>query len=68
MGDGERCNELYDKQDDEDFGKNAYHLSSLRNPPYYGATLGGTLLTALDGVRIDKDIRALFTGSLAVVR
>lgn len=55
----ERYNELFDKQDDEDFGKNAYHLSSLRNPPYYGATLGGTLLTTIDGIRIDKDMRAL---------
>lgn len=55
----ERYNELYDNQHDEDFGKDAYHLSSLRNPPYYGATLGGTLLTTLDGIRIDKDMRAL---------
>ena len=55
----ERYNELFDKQVDEDFGKNAYHLSSLRNPPYYGATLGGTLLTTIDGIRIDKDMRAL---------
>lgn len=55
----ERYNELYDMQRDEDFGKDAYHLSSLRNPPYYGATLGGTLLTTIDGIRIDKDMHAL---------
>ncbi|NPD31183.1 FAD-binding protein [Eggerthellaceae bacterium zg-1084] len=55
----ERYNELYDKGEDEDFFKEGYRLSELRTPPFYGATLGGTLLTTLDGVRINGDCQAL---------
>ena len=55
----ERYNELYDLQEDEDFGKEAYRLSELRNPPYYAAWVGGTLLTTIDGIRINADCQAL---------
>ena len=55
----ERYNELYDKQVDEDFGKEAFRLSELRTPPYYGAKLGGLLLCTLDGIVIDEQFRAL---------
>ena len=54
-----RYNELYDAQDDTDFGKEAYRLSAIRQAPFYGATLGGTLLTTIDGIRIDEHCRAL---------
>ena len=57
----ERYNELYDMQQDVDFGKEAYRLSELRTPPFFGATLGGTLLTTIDGVRINADCQALGT-------
>lgn len=57
----ERYNELFDAQEDPDFGKEAYRLSELRTPPFYGATLGGTLLTTIDGIRINKDCQALDT-------
>ena len=36
----ERYNELYDKQNDEDFGKPAYRLSAIRTAPFYGCWLG----------------------------
>ena len=55
----ERYNELFDAQEDSDFGKEAYRLSELRTPPFFGATLGGTLLTTIDGIRINKDCQAL---------
>lgn len=55
----ERYNELFDAQEDPDFGKEAYRLSELRTPPFFGATLGGTLLTTIDGIRINKDCQAL---------
>ena len=42
-----------------DFGKEAYRLAELRTPPVFGATLGGTLLTTIDGVRINADCQAL---------
>ena len=32
---------------------------ALRTPPFFGATLGGTLLTTIDGIRINKDCQAL---------
>jgi hypothetical protein len=54
-----RYNELYEKQVDEDYGKEPYRLSALNTPPYYGAILGGSLLTTLDGVRINKDMQVL---------
>lgn len=57
----DRYNELYDMQEDPDFGKEAYRLSALRQAPFYGATLGGTLLTTIDGIRINKDCQALDT-------
>lgn len=57
----DRYNELFDAQEDPDFGKEAYRLSELRTPPFYGATLGGTLLTTIDGVRINKDCQAIDT-------
>ena len=57
----ERYNELFDNQEDVDFGKEAYRLSELRTPPFFGATLGGTLLTTIDGVRINADCQALNT-------
>ena len=43
----ERYNELYDKQNDEDFGKPAYRLSAIRTAPFYGCWLGASLLTFL---------------------
>ena len=55
----ERYNELFDAQDDPDFGKEAYRLSALRTPPFFGATLGGTLLTTIDGIRINHECQAL---------
>ena len=57
----ERYNELYDNQEDVDFGKEPYRLSELRTPPFFGATLGGTLLTTIDGIRINADCQALNT-------
>jgi hypothetical protein len=53
----ERYNELYDKQDDEDFGKPAYRLSSLRTAPYYGYWLGACLLTTEQGILCDAKAR-----------
>ena len=55
----ERYNELYEAQDDEDFGKEAYRLSSISTPPFYGMWFGGTLLTTLDGLQIDEEMHVL---------
>ena len=62
----ERYNALYDAQKDEDFGKEAYRLSAIRQPPFYGGWFGGNLLTTLDGLRIDGDCRVLDAGNKAI--
>lgn len=59
LAQAEHYNEMYDAQKDDQFGKEAYRLSELRTPPFYGAWFGGSLLTTLQGVRIDKDMRVL---------
>lgn len=55
----DRYNELYDKGADEDMGKESYRLSEIRTAPFYGTWFGGSLLTTLDGVRINKDTQVL---------
>ena len=55
----ERYNELYDNQEDADFFKEPYRLSQIREAPFYAASVGGRLLTSLDGIRINADCQAL---------
>ena len=55
----ERYNELYDKQEDEDFGKPAYRLSAIRTAPFYGCWLGASLLTTEQGIAINEKGQAL---------
>ena len=54
----ERYNELYDAQNDEDFGKEAFRLSAVRTPPFYLARMGGVVLCTLDGIKVDADTMA----------
>jgi hypothetical protein len=58
----DRYNDLFDAQEDTDFGKAAYRLSSLREAPYYGFWTGACLLTTEQGILcnekaqvVDKD-------------
>ena len=55
----ERYNELYDKQNDEDFGKPSYRLSAIRTAPFYGCWLGASLLTTEQGIAINEKGQAL---------
>ena len=55
----EHYNELFDAQEDSDYGKEAYRLSALRTPPFYGCWFGGSLLTTLDGLRINASMQVL---------
>lgn len=56
-----RYNELDDLGVDEDFGKPAYRLSHIVEPPFYGAMMMGNLLCTLDGLRINVDMQVLDT-------
>ena len=58
-----RYNELYDKQNDEDFGKPAYRLSAIRTAPFYGCWLGASLLTTEQGIAINEKGQALDTNN-----
>ncbi len=62
----ERYNELYDMQCDEDFGKPAYRLSELRNPPFYAFWMGGCLLTTEQGILINEKAQAVNEANDAV--
>jgi succinate dehydrogenase/fumarate reductase flavoprotein subunit len=61
LAQAEKCNEMYDAQEDDEFGKEAYRLSALRQPPYFGAWYGASFLTTVDGLRIDENMRVLDT-------
>jgi hypothetical protein len=54
-----RYNELYDRQCDEDFGKEPQRLSEIRKPPFYGVRACAFLLGTLGGIRIDENMNAL---------
>lgn len=55
----ERYNELYDKQNDEDFGKMPVRLSAIRTAPFYGSWLGASLLTTEQGISINEKTQAV---------
>ena len=59
----ERYNELYDAQNDEDFGKPAYRLSAIKTAPFYGCWLGASLLTTEQGIAINDKCQALDTNN-----
>jgi hypothetical protein len=54
-----RYNELADKGTDDDFFKDTYRLMPLKAAPYYGIRLCGMMLTTLDGIKIDTQMRPL---------
>ena len=55
----DRYNELYDNQNDVDFGKSAYRLSAIRKAPFYGCWLGASLLCTEQGIAINEKGQAL---------
>ena len=55
----DRYNELYDNQNDVDFGKPAYRLSAIRQAPFSGCWLGASLLCTEQGIAINEKGQAL---------
>lgn len=55
----ERYNMLAASGNDTDFGKSAYRLSSVDQPPYYAARMAGALLVTIHGVITDTNSQPL---------
>ena len=55
----DKYNGFYDAQEDADFGKEAYRLSELRTPPFFGGWYGASFLTTVDGLRIDENMQVI---------
>lgn len=55
----EKNNTFFDNQVDEEFGKEAYRLSEIRTAPFYGVWYGGSLLTTVDGLKINENMQVL---------
>lgn len=55
-----RQNENFDSQSDPDFGKEAFRLSELRTPPFYGTVKScGLTLCTLDGIVVNDKLQPL---------
>ncbi|HPS40972.1 MAG TPA: FAD-dependent oxidoreductase [Anaerolineaceae bacterium] len=54
-----RYNELAKAGEDQDFFKDSYRFLPLEKPPYYGIRLTGMILSTMDGIRIDTQMRPL---------
>lgn len=54
-----RYNQFAGAGKDEDFGKPVTDLLALNTPPFYGATIGGWVLTTMDGLHINTDMQVL---------
>ena len=57
----ERYNELTAAGEDVDFGKPAYRLSAVDEPPFYAARIAGALLVTIHGVITDTNSQPLRT-------
>lgn len=55
----EKYNQMFANQKDDDFGKEAYRLSAIKDAPFYGYWSGGLLLTTLDGLSINENMQVL---------
>ena len=55
----ERYNELVAAGEDVDFGKPAYRLSAVDEPPFYAARIAGELLVTIHGVITNADSQPL---------
>ncbi len=57
----ERYNGLVEAGEDTDFGKPAYRMSDVAEPPFYAARIAGALLVTTHGIITDTKSRALRT-------
>ena len=61
-----RYNELWDAQEDADFGKKAFRLSAIVQPPYTAVHLAGWLLCTLGGVTVNTSLQPLREDGTAI--
>ena len=54
-------NELAAAGEDTDYGKEAFRLTPVDTPPFYGVKTVGAVLCTMDGIVIDSELRAINT-------
>lgn len=57
-------NEMAEKGVDDEFGKPAYRLSTIKDAPFFGSWYGASLLTTIDGIRINENAQVLAAGTM----
>lgn len=62
----ERYNELSEIGMDEDFGKLAFRLSTVKDAPFYATWLCGYSICNLDGLRINENIECITEDGVAI--
>lgn len=62
----DRYNELWDAQEDTDYGKKAFRLSAIVEPPFTAVHCAGWLLCTLGGVRVNTDMQPLREDGTAI--
>lgn len=55
----DRNNESKIANNDPEFGKEAYRITSIDTAPFYGCILGGRILCTLDGLRVNTRMEVL---------
>lgn len=62
----DRYNELWENQDDVDYGKKAFRLSAIAQPPFTAVHSAGWLLCTLGGVRVNTAMQPLREDGTAI--
>ena len=62
----EKYNEMYDAQEDTQFGKPAYRMSAIRQAPFYGFWMGACLLTTEQGILCNTKAQVKDTNGNAI--
>lgn len=57
----DRYNALVRAGEDKDYGKEAFRLTPVDKPPFYGARNCGYILCTMDGIQIDTNMNAIDT-------
>lgn len=63
----EHYNQMAEAGVDDEFGKPAYRLSTIKDAPFFGSWYGASLLTTIDGLRINEKAQVLAAGTMTPI-